>query len=473
MNKLTFFIIATFLLKFNANAQFAEYKVSEKIPKTKTTIDSKLYSINNGNTLFYLKEDINVIDAKTLEIKNTIDYPKFTKIDNQYINEKKFHDNNKDCVLEFDDYLLLLYKKLNEKKEIEVSYIKLKEDLKTPSETTKLFIKKNGSDIYFSINKKKNICVFYETVDNKKDNYRKHFYSVYDGELKLLDSDSIIETYDSKNNYSIRAYENGYYINKEIGLTNTTTVIDIYSKTSYTIDISDNQKKYYVTTIESFDKHQLILCGNFYYTNEDKSKTNGVYRFIYNQKSDEIVEKAYNELKIQGSIYNGEQNSIKNIENIVINENGDCYYLISQTVTGKEYNTTVQVSTKFELMYIGINDVIWTKQLPIVGFSWHFIDLFYKDNCIYLSYIDYENDWKKLDFNQYIYGKPMPSAGFSGASPNTSFLKISYKGVIEHQGIKDISSIFTTNFNHCFYGISRNNNGFTYNNCKLFKVSFN
>jgi len=478
---ITTVLILTLLLNSNVYAQFADFKLSDAIPKTKSITESKLYNPEFKNSFIYLKTygitifkqitDLNLVDAKTLLIKNTIEYPKFENYNQFYVITQKYSDNISDCILDLNQNLFLMYKKkINITSEI--SYVKINEKFKVSEKPISLFTIKNKYSVSFVKNKKKDICAFYQTVEDNDKKIKNFYYYIYNNELKLIKSDSIISSFDDKDKYSVSVYENGFSINKENGYLNTITFTDIKNNISKTIDITDSPKKLYVYKIEIINNEHLLICGNHHFGNADKSKTNGVYRFKYNINSNVFDEKIYSELKIRGNTYKGEESMVKNIENLVITDKGECFYLISQTVKEVVNNITNYSSCKFELMYIGDNNTKWNKQLPIVGLSWHYIDMYCLNNNLILSYIDYENRYDKIDFNNYIFGKPMPNPGFTGSSPNTSILKINTEGNIQHQVLKEIHCNEIMNYNNEYFGLSRDNNGFTYSNCKLFNITF-
>jgi hypothetical protein len=476
-------IALSFIVSLNMlmNAQLATKAESEEIPESGSVSyanifnpnfnNSFVFNMTHGATIFNQTDDIFLIDSKTLEVKKKILYPKF-----------KGYSSGR--FLEFNNFFSVIF--TNKKDDFFVT--KTNEDFVLPETPDFLFSAKNYSDFLTTTNEKHDLCVMSYEIGYKKMNKTMFYYRVYNNEFKLLLSDSSASDYKKPDTLKTYPYDNGIAVIKNNGSRKNVFLRDVKLNKTYSFDISNGNTIMTVSDIKSISNDRIVLLGKY-----DNNSSNGgvskygVFKIVYNQKTNTIDEQTYFDHLVGDKL----NNSDKNIESTIITETGDCYVLISQTMNvyvdvmvpeirvirnPNEISQKVSFHNNAELIYLKSDSEKWIKALPITPEAIGTSRLSYINGTIALVYLDYEGENNKIDYNNYVFGKPYPSTPMTlkqTYKSNMSLLKINSSGFIQHQSFNDFYYLSIKQIGNEFIGVTQGLNGPVTSKCKLFKLKFN
>lgn len=473
MKKLSLIFLA--ICSFNIKAQLGTQMLSEEIPESASVTEASVWNTNfsncfvfvksHGLTVFNQKTELYLIDSKTLLEKKKIDLPKY-----------KGYNPMTSFVFPYgrmalNQNLIMFYESKDNQKD-NFSAIKIQENFNIPDKPEKLFSCDDKDNVKAFISENKEMCMFTFQSSYKKINKKYFHYILFDNNLKLLKTDSVSTNYKNSDTINFLVYENGVAIILNTIKKRSVTLVDVKNNKTNTFDFSHNNNFINIENIKAINNDKIVLLGKYYSNLPDKTLKNGICKIVYNQKTNAIEEQIYFDHIPAGKSIGEDPNAKKNIQKSVITKTGECYVIIYQTSYDVVNGSPSASAFKYELMYVNSDSEKWKKQLPIIGGSGYKINMQYYNNYLYVTYIDREKEDTKLDYNNYVFGSPIPA--LNDKRSNVSLLKVSANSTILRQGFKDLDYKEFINFNDSeFLGIYQPNNGMVTKKCKFLKVTLN
>lgn len=465
--KKIFIVLSVFTTYANIYSQTAKVSYSEEIPETASTTGQDLYNpmfansavcyIAHGLTVFKQTKELFLIDKKTLAINKKILLPKIEgyEVADELVKGYRTALKNNE---------IIFYKRKVNKK-TELSGLKVDESFNVPAAPEYMLGGKDISTLTYGISEAKNICVFNCSSVIQKKNY--FFFWVFDNNLKLLKSDSLL--FDAEaDNVSVIPYNNGYILSKGNTANYELKITNLKNSKTITATLKSGANKFNILTAKTLSTGKIIICGN-YNSPEKKKFKNGVFRLVINPENGTVEEQVLFENIPAGK---AEIDEIpKHGEYACIDESGTCYILLNQ-------ENGIGYKNKHELFGIA-NNAKWKRQLPMPAYTnsnYTFPMFIYKDG-LYLSYTDYEADKPALDYfdyNKYVYGNPYPSETVTNRQTyrgHTTLLSVSPDGNIKPQHLVGVSGITDYMGNGVLMGIYQGLNGQVTSKCKIVKIS--
>lgn len=463
-----------------AKSQIGTQTISDEIPESASVTgistydpgytNSFVFIMGHGLTTFNQKNEIFLIDKKTLVEKNKIEYPKYKDYDNISLGAHYQYST----AVDLKQNLTLFYSSTSNK-ESAISVVRLNESLTVPDKPEFLFTTDNIYSVDFYLNDKKDLCIFTYTREYKKLKKKSFYYRVYNNKLDLLKSDSIVNTIDNKDKYDVKVFDNGFAIIKTNDLNTSLSITDLKNNKNSNLDLSNGKDNFTVENIKSIANDKIVILNYFYTKLEDKKIKNSFLKIIYNLKTGSSEEKI-----IFDYIPAGKDEAVKEnkyVQQTMITETGICYVLLSQNkLAWINYGFTIAYSNKYELVCIGSNTNKWKKQLPITAGTDDKIGMLFSNGNLFLTYINYEEQDNKIDVNTYVYGNPMPPKSATTKQmykSDVALLKINSIGNIQQQSFPDIFYKSIMKGNKEFIGVFQGVNGSITSKCKFLRLELN
>lgn len=434
--------------------------------------NSFILRLVHGKSIFNQKHELLLIDAKTLEEKAKIDYPK-TKGYN-YLNFGL--DITEDIVK--DNFIVFSEKKDPITKKINIYVNKISEQFIIPETPVFLFsltpddFKNSRNDSHLKwfeehnsqsqsvnypdnsiscyINEKRDLILFSYEGKPQKNVPQKNYYYLFDNNFKLLHADSLVSSSKDYNlTYNIISDE-GYVTFIKRDYNTDLKIFNTLKNNSNEFSIKTKKTEIYISSIKKMNE-KYILCGNYFEkNNEKKIFKNGIFKLVYNTKSKTIEDEIYFEHEPKGKIEM--EQFPKKVYFSHITDSGICFVGICQRYIsiGTENNintnnseiTEIRTENKYEIMCIN-KDNLWTKQLPIGPRRYR--EFYYLNNTIFIKcYVN-----KKINPNNYIYDEKLSLKNNSydiNTDAYLSILKVNASGDIKHHTIFDESNQETSNW---------------------------